>query len=505
MAFLASPVAAQPLSIAQAIRNPRTALTEVLAGIVTSLALIPEAMAFAIATGLDPRTGLFGAVIIAFVTSVFGGRPAMVSAAAGSVALVAAPLIASHGVQYYFAAVILTGLFQILLAMLGAAKLMRFIPRSVMKGFINALAILIFSSQMPELMGVPWMVYPLVALGLLIVFLLPRWFTLIPAPLVAIAAVTAVSLLVGGHVPTVGQTGSLPEGLPAFGLPHVPWSWDLFVAIAPVAFAMAVVGLIESLLTAALVDDLTDTPSRKTRESWALGLANVVSGLFGSSAGCAMIGQTMINVKTGGRTRLSSLVAAASVLALILSLHGVLAVIPMAALAAVMVYVAFTTFDWHSVRPRLLRRMPWSETLVMVLTVVVTVATHNLALGVAVGVMAAMIAFARRVAHLVEVTRIPEYDGDELASVRYGIDGTLFFASSNDLYESFHYAEDPERVTLDFSQARIRDASTVAALDSIMDRYRRGRHLVKVVGLDPSSARIHERLTGHLNRSDGAD
>ncbi|WP_030014362.1 SulP family inorganic anion transporter [Curtobacterium sp. S6] len=500
MATTASLSAAEPLSIRDALRSPKTALTEILSGIVTSLALIPEAMAFAIVTGLDPRTGLFGAVIIALVTSIFGGRPAMVSAAAGSVALVAAPLIAGHGIHYYFAAVILSGAFQILLAVLGAAKLMRFIPRSVMKGFINALAILIFSSQIPELMGVPWMVYPLVALGLAIVFIVPRWFKALPAPLIAIAVVTGVSLVAGGHAPTVGDKGSLPDALPVFGLPSVPWSMDLLVAVAPVAFAMAVVGMIESLLTAKLVDDLTDTHSNKTRESWALGLANVVSGLFGGSAGCAMIGQTMINVGTGARSRLSSLVAAASVLALIMSLHGVLAVIPMAALVAVMVYVAFTTFDWHSISPRLLRKLPWSETLVMVFTVLVTVLTHNLALGVGVGVIAALLAFVRRVSHLVRVERVLEEaaDGAE-GQVRYLVHGTLFFASSNDLYFSFRYAQDPRHVILDFSQAQIWDASTVATLDSITHRYESSGHDVEVTGLDRRSARFHDRLSGELD------
>ncbi len=487
------------VTVMSALRNPRRGITEVLAGVVTSLALIPEATAFAIVTGLDPRTGLFGAVIIALVTSVLGGRPAMVSAAAGSVALVAAPLIMSHGLQYYLTAVIMSGVIQILLAALGAAKLMRFIPRSVMKGFVNALAILIFSSQLSELMSVPWLVYPLVALGLLVVFVLPRFTTVVPAPLVAIVAVTGAALLAGGGVPTVGQKGALPDALPTLGLPNVPWTVDTFTTVAPVAFAMAVVGLIESLLTAKLVDDLTDTHSHKTRESWALGVANVISGMFGCSAGCAMIGQTMINVKAGARTRLSSAVAALSVLALILSLHGVLAIIPMAALVAVMIYVSFTTFDWHSISPRLLKRMPVAETLIMILTVLVTVLTNNLALGVGVGVIAAMIAFARRVAHVVNVTRrlTSDADGTPL-SVRYSIHGTLFFASSNDLYYSFRYADDPQEIVLDFDDAQIWDASTVAAVDSITHRYERDGHEVQVVGLDPTSAHLHGRLSGNL-------
>lgn len=489
----------RPSTVMSAVRHPRQGVTELLAGVVTSLALIPEATAFAIVTGLDPRTGLFGAVIIALVTSVLGGRPAMVSAAAGSVALVAAPLIMSHGLQYYLAAVVLSGVIQILLAAVGAAKLMRFIPRSVMKGFVNALAILIFSSQLPELMGVPSLVYPLVALGLVIVFVLPRITTVIPAPLVAIVVVTGVAVLAGGAAPTVGQKGSLPDALPVPGIPDVPWTAETFVTIAPIAVAMAIVGLIESLLTAKLVDDLTDSHSSKTKESWALGIANTVSGLFGCSAGCAMIGQTMINVKAGARTRLSSVAAALSVLALIMSLHGVLAIIPMAALVAVMIYVAFTTFDWHSISPRLLRRMPVAETLIMVLTVLVTVLTHNLALGVGVGVVAAMIAFARRVAHVVHVERtVTNEEGDVPTTATYTIHGTLFFASSNDLYYSFRYAEDPHEVVLDFNDARIWDASTVASVDSITHRYEKNGHEVQVVGLDPASAHLHGRLSGSL-------
>jgi SulP family sulfate permease len=491
----------QRRSVLTTLRSPRRTGVELLAGLVTALALIPEATAFAIVTGLDPRMGLFGAVIVALITSVLGGRPAMISAAAGSVALVAAPLVLSHGVQYYLAAVILSGAFQVLLAAVGAARLMRFIPRSVMKGFVNALAILIFTSQLPELLGVPWMVYPLVALGLAIVFLFPRLTTAVPAPLVAIVVVTLVAVLGGARVPTVGDRGELPESLPLPALPDVPPTLDMLAVIAPYALAMALVGLVESLLTAKLVDDLTDTHSNKTRESWALGIANAVAGLFGCMGGCAMIGQTMINVKAGGgRTRISGVAAGLFVLLLAVTLNDVVAVIPMAALVAVMVYISWTTFDWRSIGLTALRRIPRSENLIMVVTVLVTVLTHNLALGVVIGTVGAMIAFARRVAGFLAVERTLEHDDDAGRPVlaRYRVRGELFFASSNDLYYRFDYAGDPPRVVIDFRDAHVWDASTVAALDSVLDKYARGGHAVEVTGLNEASETMFRRMSGTL-------
>ena len=490
----------QRQSVLTTLRSPRRTSVELLAGLVTSLALIPEATAFAIVTGLDPRMGLFGAVIVALITAVLGGRPAMVSAAAGSVALVAAPLVLTHGVQYYLAAVILSGMVQVLLAVVGAARLMRFIPRSVMKGFVNALAILIFTSQLPELLGVPWLVYPLVGLGLAIVFLVPRLTTAVPAPLVAIVVVTLVAVLAGARIPTVGDRGELPEALPVPGPPDVALSLDTLAIVAPYALAMALVGLVESLLTAKLVDDLTDTHSDKTRESWALGVANTVAGLFGCMGGCAMIGQTMINVKSGGgRTRISAFAAGAFVLLLAVTLNDVVAAIPMAALVAVMVYISFTTFDWRSIGLGALRRIPRSENLIMVATVLVTVLTHNLALGVVVGTVGAMIAFARRVAGFTRVERTLEHDAAGAPSTaRYRVRGELFFASSNDLYYRFDYAGDPPRVVIDFSEAHVWDASTVAALDSVLAKYGRGGHDVEVTGLNEASATMYRRMTGTL-------
>ncbi|ALU40888.1 sulfate permease [Kocuria flava] len=487
-------------SVRLALRNPRWLKTEVLAGLVVALALIPEAIAFSIIAGVDPRLGLFASFTMAVTTAVLGGRPAMISAATGAVALVIAPLVASHGIDHFLAAVILAGIFQVVLALVGAARLMRFVPRSVMVGFVNALAILIFSSQVPELLGVPWAVYPLTALGLLVVFLLPRLTTVVPAPLVAIVVITALVVALGTDVPTVGDKGELPESLPVLLLPDVPLTLETFRIIAPFSLTMALVGLMESLMTAKLVDDITDTRSDKTRESWAQGVANTVTGLFGGMGGCAMIGQTMINVKaSGARTRISTFLAGVFLLVLVVSLGDVVAVIPMAALVAIMIFVSWATFDWHSVRPSTLGRMPLPETLVMVSTVVVTVWTHNLALGVVVGVLVAMIAFARRVAHLVRVDReVVAQDGEPVA--RYTVHGELFFASSNDLYTMFDYAGDPQRVVIDFEDSHLWDASTVAALDAVTDKYAHYGKDVRITGLNQASRRMRVRLGGLLNQ-----
>jgi SulP family sulfate permease len=373
----------------------------------------------------------------------------MISAATGAVALVIAPLVKSHGVDYLIATVILAGIFQVVLGLAGVAKLMRFIPRSVMVGFVNALAILVFMAQVPELLGVPWMVYPLTALALLIVFGLPKLTTAVPAPLVAIVALTLITVLASITVPTVGDKGELPESLPSLFIPNVPFTVETLQAIFPYALAMAFVGLLESLMTAKLVDDVTDTRSSKTREAWGQGVANIVTGFTGGMGGCAMIGQTMINVKaSGARTRISTVLAGVFLLILVVALGGVVSVIPMAALVAVMIFVCWATFDWHSISPRTLKMMPKSETLVMVATVIVVVATHNLAIGVGAGVLVAMVLFARRVAHFVTVERtVSNVEGHETAT--YTVNGELFFASSNDLFTQFEYALDPQHVVID--------------------------------------------------------
>ena len=484
-------------SVRSALRSPRRLRTEVLGGLVVALALIPEAIAFSIIAGVDPRLGLFASFTMAVTIAIVGGRPAMISAATGAVALVVAPVVRDHGVDYLLATVVLGGLLQVALGALGVARLMRFIPRSVMVGFVNSLAILIFVAQLPHLVDVPWQVYPLFAVGIVVMVLLPRWTTAVPAPLVAIVLLTAVTVLAAIRVPTVGDEGELPESLPQLLVPDVPLTWETLRIVAPVALTMAVVGLLESLLTAKLVDDITDTHSNKTREAWGQGVANVVTGFFGGMGGCAMIGQTMINVKvSGARTRISTFLAGVFLLVLVVGLGDLVAIMPMAALVAVMVMVAVGTFDWHSVRWRTLRRMPRSETLVMLTTVGVTVATDNLAYGVLAGVLAAMVAFARRVAHLTRVVRLDASDdGDRRV---YAVEGELFFASSNDLVYQFDYTGDPREIVIDVSKAHIWDASSVAALDAVAQRYERRGKTVTIVGMNDDSARRHSRLAGTL-------
>jgi SulP family sulfate permease len=485
-------------SVLAALKSPKRLKTEVLAGLVVALALIPEAISFSIIAGVDPRVGLFASFTMAVTIAITGGRPAMISAATGAVALVIAPLVREHGLDYLIATVLLAGALQIVLSALGVARLMRFIPRSVMVGFVNALAILIFLSQLPYLIGVPWLVYPFVAVGLLIMVFLPRATTAIPAPLIAIVVLTAAVLIFKVDIPNVGDEGELPLSLPTLLIPQVPLTLQTLSIIAPYALAVALVGLLESLLTAKLVDDITDTHSNKTREGWGQGVANVVTGLFGGMGGCAMIGQTMINVKvSGARTRISTFLAGAFLLALVVGLGDVVGLIPMAALVAVMIMVSVGTFDWHSVNPSTLRRMPRSETLVMLATVVVTVATSNLAYGVIVGSLTAMVLFARRVAHLVDVRKV-DGSADAADTVVYRVTGELFFASSNDLVYQFDYTDDPPNVVIDLTDSHIWDASTVAALDAVTTKYRAKGKRVEIIGLDADSADRHDRLSGTL-------
>ncbi|MFF5789202.1 SulP family inorganic anion transporter [Streptomyces sp. NPDC012693] len=478
------------------LRDPKVWRTEVLAGLVVGLALIPEAISFSIIAGVDPAVGLFSSFTMAAVVSVFGGRRAMISAATGAVALVIAPLNREHGLGHLVAAVILAGVLQVVLGALGVAKLVRFIPRSVMVGFVNALAILMFLAQLPEVRDVPWAVYPLVVGGLALMVFFPRITRAVPAPLVSIAILTTITVAAGIAVPTVGDKGALPSSLPVPGLPDVPFTLDTLTTIAPYAVAMALVGLMESLMTAKLVDDITETPSDKTRESVGQGLANIVTGFFGGMGGCAMIGQTMINVKvSGARTRLSTFLAGAFLMVLCVVFGPVVSEIPMAALVAVMIMVTFATFDWHSIAPKTLRRMPAGEISVMVITVVCVVVTHNLAVGVVVGSITAMVIFAKRVAHVAEVVPVPAPGG---GTALYKVTGELFFASSNDIVGRFDYAGDPDKVVIDLSAAHIWDASSVAALDAIETRYAQRGKSVEIIGLNHPSADLHARLTGEL-------
>ncbi|KPC95517.1 sulfate permease [Streptomyces sp. NRRL F-6602] len=478
------------------LRDPKVWRTEVLAGLVVGLALIPEAISFSVIAGVDPAIGLFASFTMAVTIAVVGGRRAMISAATGAVALVIAPLNREHGFGYLVAAVILAGVFQVVLGALGVARLMRYVPRSVMVGFVNALAIMLFMAQVPEMRDVPWAVYPLIAVGLALMVLFPKVTTVVPAPLVSIIILTVVTVAAGIAVPTVGDKGALPSSLPVPGLPDVPFTLDTLTTIAPYAFAMALVGLMESLMTAKLVDDITDSHSDKTRESVGQGIANIVTGFFGGMGGCAMIGQTMINVKvSGARTRLSTFLAGVFLMVLCIVFGPVVSHIPMAALVAVMVMVSFTTFDWHSVAPRTLRRMPAGEIAVMLVTVACVVATHNLAIGVVAGTLTAMVIFAKRVAHLAEVTSVTSPDG---TTVVHRVTGELFFASSNDLVGRFDYAAAPDKVVIDMSAAHIWDASSVAALDAVGTKYAERGKTVEITGLNDPSADLHGKLSGTL-------
>lgn len=474
-----------------AFSSPARLRKEVLGGLAVALAMIPEVLSFSILAGLDPRVGLYSSVIMAMAIAFTGGRPAMISAAAGAVALVVAPLAHEYGHDYVVAAVLVAGIIQVLLAWVGIAKLMRFIPRSVMTGFVNALGIMMFTAQLPHLIDVPWMVYVLVAIGLAIMIILPRFTQAIPAPLVTIVVVSIIAVAAGWKVPDVADQGELPTTLPGLFIPDIPWNLETLQIIAPYAFGMALVGLMESLLTAKLVDDITDTHSDKTRESFGQGIGNILAAAIGGMGVCAMIGQTMIGVKVSqARTRLSTFLAGAFLLVLCLLFGEAVGRIPMAALVAVMILVAATTVNWHSIRPRTLKLMPLSEILVMLLTVAGTLATHNLAVGVVLGVVAASIGFARRVAHLVEVELV---DGDT-----YVVHGQLFFASSNDLVYAFDYTLDTDFVVVDLSGAEVWDASTVATLDAVQKKYADRGIEVEFRGLDGASAQRLERLSGQL-------
>jgi SulP family sulfate permease len=480
--------------LAAAWPGPRTIRVELVAGLVTALALIPETISFSVVAGVDPAVGLFASFTISVVITFTGGRPAMISAAAGSMALVAAPLVRANGLPYLLAATIAVGVLMFLLGMAGVARLTRFIPRTVMIGFVNALAILIFLAQMPHVLGHGPAVYALVGGGLAILLTLPRLTPAIPPPLIAVTLLTIVTAAFGLTAPTVTDEGRLPRGLPMPSLPDVPMTWDTVRILAPYVLALTAVGLLETLLTAQIVDRMTDTQHDPNRESWGLGLANIANGFLGGMAGCAMIGQTILNVSSGGRGRLSTFAAGTFLLLLILPLHAVVGVIPMAALAAVMIVVAMMTFDWNSVRPSTLRRMPRGETAVMIVTVAVVVPTHNLAYGVVVGVVLSALLFTRRVARLASVTSVLDPEG----GVRiYAVHGPLFFASTSDLVTGFDYAHDPNRVVIDLSDADVLDSAAAAALDDVVHRYADRGRTAEITGLDlGSAAMLHTTTPG---------
>ncbi|WP_261570481.1 SulP family inorganic anion transporter [Frankia gtarii] len=465
---------------------------ELLAGLVTALALIPETISFSVVAGVDPKVGLFASFTISVIIAFTGGRPAMISAAAGSMALVAAPLVRERGLNYLLATTVGVGLLMGVLGVLGVARLMRFVPRTVMIGFVNALAILIFTAQMPHVIGESWKVYVLVAGGLAILLTVPRVTKAIPAPLVAVAILTLVTVCFHVSVPTVGDEGRLPSSLPAPGIPDVPLSWETLRIIAPYVVALTAVGLLETLLTAQIVDRMTDSTHDPNRESWGLGIANIVNGFFGGMGGCAMIGQTIVNVNSGGRGRLSTFAAGGFLLMLVVPLRDLVRHIPMSALVAVMILVSVMTFDWRSIAPSTLRRMPRGETAVMVATVAVVVPTHNLAYGVLVGTVLAALLFTRRVAHRTLVTSVLDPEGRERI---YAVQGSLFFASTDGLADAFDYARDPARVVVDLAQADVLDSAAVATLDDVRAKYRERGTEVTLVGLNPRSATLLRGLS----------
>ncbi len=470
---------------------------DILAGAVVGLALIPEAIAFSIIAGVDPKVGLYASFIIAVITSFLGGRPAMITAATGGTALLMTGLVKSHGLQYLLAATILAGIFQIGWNLIRVGNQAKFISRAINIGFANALAILIFKAQLPQLLDlpddvIPWHVYAMVAGGLFIIYLLPRLTTSVPSPLVAIVVITFIARFLNINVPTVGDMGELPESLPIFGLPEVPVSWETLSIIFPTAFAISVVGVLQCFLTANVVDELTDTSSDKNQEVKALGIGNIISGFFGGMAGSAMIGQSVINVKSGGRTRLSTLSAGILLLFFLLILNQWVATIPMAALVAVMIMVSIGTFNWSSIKN--MKRVPRSETAVMLTTVVITIFTSNLALGVVLGISLNAILFSRKLADLVFVDTLLSPNENERI---YSVAGQIFFVSVNNFLKFFNFREDIELVRIDLSNAHLWDQSAIAAIDKVVLNFRRNGVEVNLVGLNEASATLIDRLAVH--------
>ncbi|GLE59827.1 MULTISPECIES: SulP family inorganic anion transporter [Pseudomonas] len=468
---------------------------DILAGLVVALALIPEAIAFSIIAGVDPKVGLYASFCIAVVIAFVGGRPGMISAATGAMALLMVTLVKNHGLEYLLAATLLCGVLQIAAGFLKLGSLMRFVSRSVVTGFVNALAILIFMAQLPELTNVTWHVYAMTAAGLGIIYLfpyVPKIGKLIPSPLVCIIVLTAVAMSVGLDIRTVGDMGELPDTLPIFLWPDVPLTFETLAIIFPYSAALAVVGLLESMMTATIVDDLTDTPSDKNRECKGQGVANIASGLIGGMAGCAMIGQSIINVKSGGRSRLSSLAAGVFLLLMVVFLGDWLKQIPMAALVAVMIMVSIGTFSWDSLRN--LKKHPLSTNIVMVVTVVVVVATHNLAFGVLAGVLLAAMFFANKVGHYMAISSSLDEAGEHRS---YNVTGQVFFSSADKFVAAFDFKEALNKVTIDLNRAHFWDITAVAALDKVVIKFRREGTEVEVLGLNEASATIVDRFGVH--------
>jgi len=474
---------------------------DVLAGLVVALALIPEAIAFSVIAGVDPKVGLYASFSIAVITAFAGGRPGMISAATGAMALLMVLLVREHGLEYLLAATLLTGVLQVLAGVFKLGVLMRFVSRSVVTGFVNALAILIFLAQLPEITGenARVLVLAMVAVGLVIIYGLPRITRTIPSPLVCIVVLTAAAIFLGFDMRTVGDMGALPDSLPIFLWPDVPLNLETLQIIFPYAVTLAVVGLLESMMTATIVDDLTDTTSDRNRECVGQGVANVGSGLLGGMAGCGMIGQSVINVKSGGRGRLSALVAGVVLLVMVVFLGEWVARIPMAALVAVMIMVAIGTFSWSSIRN--LRTNPKSSSVVMASTVAVVVVTHNLALGVMVGVLLSALFFARKVGRLLTITSTLSDDGQHRT---YQVVGQVFFTSAEAFLASFDFKEALDRVTIDLTRAHFWDITAVSSLDKVVIKFRREGARVELLGLNEASATMVDRFGIH-DKPDAAD
>ena len=465
---------------------------DLIAGLVVALALIPEAIAFSIIAGVDPQVGLYASFCIAVVIAFTGGRPGMISAATGAMALLMVLLVREHGLEYLLVATILTGLLQMLAGLMKLGNLLKFVSRSVLTGFINALAILIFMAQIPEFKGQGWEMYAMVAGGLAIIYLFPKITKTIPSPLVCILALTVFAVFTGLGLPTIGDKGELPSTLPVFLFPDVPLNLETLLIVLPYVIPLVIVGLLESLMTASIVDELTDTESNKNRECFGQGVANTAAGFFGGMAGCAMIGQTVINVKSGGRGRLSTFAAGIFLIIMIVLLGQYLAMIPMAALVAVMIMVSIGTFHWGSLKE--LRTHPKTSSLIMITTVAVVVWTHNLAIGVGVGVLMSVFSFARKAALLVRVGTELKEDGDERT---YFVEGNLFFVSAERFTRAFNHREVLAKVNIDLTRAHFWDITSVAALDKVVLKFRRSGAEVNVIGLNEASATLVDKVGVH--------
>lgn len=469
--------------------NPKA---DILAGAVVGLALIPEAIAFSIMAGVDPKVGLYTSFIIAVTTAFLGGRPGSISAATGAMALLMIDLVRDYGLEYLLVATLLTGIFQVIFGMLKLGRQMRYVPRAVMVGYINALAVLIFLAQLPQFINVPPAVYVMAALSLVIIYGLPQLTKAVPSPLVALFVMTTAAIALGIEVPTVGDMGELPTALPIFALPQVPLSLETLQIVLPTSLTMAVVGLLASFLTASLVDELTDTPSDKNREAKGQGIANIITSFFGGMAGCGMIGQSVINVQSGGRGRLSTLCAGIFLMFAILALSDWVRQMPMAALVAVMIMVSIGTFRWASFRD--MARIPRSETVVMLTTMLVTIFTRNFALGVATGIVMSTVFFSRKIARLVFVDRVLKDNGNHRV---YTVSGQIFFVSVEEFSDAFDFNEFIDRVTIDLTHAHLWDQGAVAALHKVVNKFRRTGAEVEVIGLNEASATLVEKLAIH--------